>query len=130
MKRYLVFVILCVASATCLATPHHRAARTGDNALALCVRDPINTAPVMLKNAGFLSSLQDIDESKTKATRLSANKVGKDLYVQVYDIIFHLKSGKAIQVVTRSNVSNEECTAGHIDVYVVSRKILDTDPPP
>jgi hypothetical protein len=83
----------------------------------------------MLKNMGFLSSLQDIDEPKTQTTRLAAQKIGKNLYAQVYDIIFHLRSGKTLHIITRNTVSNEECSVGHLDVYVVSKKILDSDPP-
>jgi len=129
MKRYLTLAVLCTVSSACFAAPRHRAAPVDDNAPRECVSAPVNTAPVMLQNAGFLNSQQDIDESKTEATRLAAQKIGKDLYAQVYDITFYKKSGGAIHVITHNTLSKEECSAGHIEVYVVSKKILDNDPP-
>ena len=79
-------------------------------------------ALVHLKNAG-LADLTKIDESKTKAVRLASEKVGKDLYRQVYNITFYDKTGSQIEVVTSNEASNEECSMSGVDIFVVSRRL-------
>jgi hypothetical protein len=55
--------------------------------------------------------------------RLASEKVGKDLYRQVYDITFYEKTGSKIEVITSSKASNEECSMSGVDVFVVSRRL-------
>ncbi|MTJ80838.1 MAG: hypothetical protein F8N37_07460 [Telmatospirillum sp.] len=87
-----------------------------------CSSWPINIAIGQLKNAG-IADPSGIDESKTRAVLLSSEKIGKDLYQQVYEITFQETSGKIVQVVTNSRASREECSMSDVTVYVVSQKL-------
>ena len=112
MKAILfVASVVLVAPALCLAASPPQ-----------CVSWPENMGQVHLKNAG-IADLTQLDESKTHAVRLASEKVGKDLYRDVYDITFYEKSGRAIEVITSSEASSSECSMGGVDVYVVSKKI-------
>ncbi|HKT96928.1 MAG TPA: hypothetical protein VJS30_10370 [Paraburkholderia sp.] len=91
---------------------------------AQCVSWPTNMAEVKLKNAGITDPTK-LDESKTRAVRIASQKVGKDLYRDVYDITFYEKSGRAIEVIMSSEASSSECSMGSVDVYVVSQKLAD-----
>jgi len=127
MKRFFAVAILCAASSVCFAAPRHHAAQPHGNTPPECSHWPVTVAPVMLHSNGLLNSLQDIDESKTQVKRLSAHWIGKDLYVQIYDITYHLKSGGTIHIITRNNASSEECSMDGPDVYVVSRVVRNGD---
>lgn len=94
-----------------------------------CASWPTNMALVHLKNAGLID-IPSVIEAQTKAVRLASEKVGKDLYQQVYDITFHTKDGKTVEVVTKSQASSEECSMSRVDVYVVSQKIGGSAEPP
>lgn len=87
-----------------------------------CASWPTNMALVHLKNAGLID-IPSVLEAQTKAVRLASEKIGKDLHQQVYDITFHTKDGKTIEVITKSQASSEECSMSGVDVYVVSKKI-------
>ena len=91
---------------------------------AQCVSWPKNMAEVKLKNAGITDPTK-LDESKTRAVRIASQKVGKDLYRDVYDITFYEKSGRTIEVITSSEASLSECSMGSVDVFVVSQKLAD-----
>ncbi|WP_321884757.1 hypothetical protein [Paraburkholderia bannensis] len=91
---------------------------------AQCVSWPKNIAEVKLKNAG-ITDITKLDRSKTHAVRIASEKVGKDLYRDVYDITFYEKSGRAIEVITSSEASSYECSMGSVDVFVVSEKLTD-----
>lgn len=79
-------------------------------------------AIVSLKNASITDPTK-LDESKTKAVLLTSEKVGRDLYRQIYEITFYEKSGATVQVITNSEASSSECSMSGVDVYVVARKI-------
>jgi hypothetical protein len=87
-----------------------------------CASWPTNMALVHLKNAGLID-IPSVIEAQTKAVRLASEKIGKDLHQQVYDITFHTKDGKTIEVITKSRASSEECSMSGVDVYVVAKKI-------
>jgi hypothetical protein len=63
----------------------------------------------------------EIDFTKTKTTRLASEKVGKDLWHQVYFVTFFKRSGDRIQAIVLHDASSEECSMTGVDVYVVSR---------
>jgi hypothetical protein len=81
---------------------------------------PTNMAQATLKNAGLLNNME-IDFTKTKTTRLASEKVGKDLWHQVYFVTFFKRSGDRIQAIVVHDASSEECSMTGVDVYVVSR---------
>ncbi|MET4327457.1 hypothetical protein ABIB80_003283 [Bradyrhizobium sp. i1.15.2] len=87
-----------------------------------CASWPTNMALVHLKNAGLID-IPSVIEAQTKAVRLASEKIGKDLHQEVYDITFHTKDGKTIEVITKSQASSEECSMSGVDVYVVAKKI-------
>ena len=83
---------------------------------------PTAMAFVYLKDAG-LTSNDELDFTKTKTTLLASERIGKDLYRQVHDVVFTEKSGETIEVITRNNASSEECSMSGVDVFVVSRHL-------
>ena len=110
MKRLALACLFLAAPALCLA------------ASPQCASWPTSMALVHLKNAGITDPTK-VDESKTKAVRLASEKIGKDLYRQIYDITFHETAGRDIEVITSSEASSSECSMGGVSVYVVSRKL-------
>ena len=83
---------------------------------------PTNMAFVHLKNAG-LADNYSIDFSKTKTVRLASEKVGKDLWHQVYHVTFTKKSGDAIDAIAVHDASHEECSMTGVEVFVVSKHL-------
>ncbi|WP_257825102.1 hypothetical protein [Burkholderia glumae] len=109
MKHLLVPLLLLAPLACVAKTP-------------ACATWPTNIAIASLKNVGITDQTK-LDESKTKAVLLASEKIGKDLYRQIYNITYYEKSGAKIQVITRSEASSTECSMSGVDVYVVSQKI-------
>jgi hypothetical protein len=83
---------------------------------------PTNMAFVHLKNAG-LADNYSVDFSKTKTVRLASEKVGKDLWHQVYHVTFTKKSGDAIDAIAVHDASQEECSMTGVEVFVVSKHL-------
>ena len=83
---------------------------------------PTNMTFVHLKNAG-LTDNSSIDFSKTKTVRIASEKVGKDLWHQVYHVTFTKKSGDAIDAIAVHDASQEECSMTGVEVFVVSKHL-------
>ncbi len=83
---------------------------------------PTNMTFVHLKNAG-ISSNEKVDFSKTNTTRVASEKIGQDLYRQVYDVKFTEKSGNVIEAIAVHNASSEECSMTGVEVFVVSKRL-------
>jgi hypothetical protein len=83
---------------------------------------PTNMAFVHLKNAGLIDN-SSTDFAKTKTLRLASEKIGKDLWHQVYQITFTLKSGDTIDAIAVHDASQEECSMSGVEVFVVSRHL-------
>jgi len=77
---------------------------------------------VHMKNAGLIKP-QDIDPSKTRTERLASEKIGKDLWHQVYLVSFTMKSGETVQAIAVHDASNEECSMSGADVFVISKHL-------
>jgi hypothetical protein len=77
---------------------------------------------VYLKNAGLTDGTRT-DPDKAVAVRLASEQTGKDLFRQIYRVTFPLASGGEIEVITSSEASNEECSMGPVDVFVVSQHL-------
>ncbi len=73
-----------------------------------------------LKNAGITDN-DKIDFSKTKTTRLASEKIGKDLYRQVYYVKLTEQSGKLIEAIAVHNASQEDCSESGVEVFLVSQ---------
>jgi hypothetical protein len=78
------------------------------------------SAYAQLKNSGLLKP-DTVDFAKTRVELLAQEKIGKDLYRQVHEITFTLKSGSIVRVVTTNNASAEECSMGEVKVRVVGQ---------
>ncbi len=77
---------------------------------------------VHLKNAG-LADNSSIDFPKTKTSRLASEKVGKDLWRQVYHVTFTKKSDETIEAIAVHDASLEECSMSGVEVFVVSKHL-------
>lgn len=113
--RKLLALVLFVAVGTTVARPQAEKINGPDCSGSW----PTNMTFVHLKNAG-LADNSSIDFSKTKTSRLASEKVGKDLWHQVYDVIFTKKSGETIEVIAVHDASLEECSMSGVEVFVVS----------
>lgn len=83
---------------------------------------PTNMTFVHLKNAG-LADNESIDFSKTKTVRLASERIGKDLWRQVYHVTFTKKSGGIIEAIAVHNASSEECSMSGVEVFVVCKHL-------
>ena len=77
-----------------------------------------------LKTAGLLQP-ESVDFSKTHVELLSQQQVGKDLYRQIHEVTFALKSGSIVRAITTSDASSEECSMGNVKVRVVGQVFGD-----
>src|SRR5262249_51968795 len=70
---------------------------------------PTDMAFALLKNAGIVNS-EDIEFSKTQTSRIASQKIGKNLYHQVYQVAFTRRSGETIESIAVHDASQEECS--------------------
>jgi len=77
---------------------------------------------VLLKNAD-ITTTSKIDFSKTKTVRLASEKIGKDLYHQVYDVMFTEYSGRPIEAIAVHDASHEECSMTGVELFVVAQHL-------
>lgn len=82
---------------------------------------PASIAFAKLKNAGIVKNT-DLNLKKTEVHRLASEKIGKDLYRQVLEIVFFKTDGHVIRVVTMSDSSFEECSMGDVEVFLVAKE--------
>ena len=72
-----------------------------------------------LKNDGVLV-IDEVDFSRTSVQQIASQRIGKDLYRQVFKIDFHLKNGRLVQAITVSDASKEECSMSDVTVYRIA----------
>jgi hypothetical protein len=117
MRRLLLFILLLVsipATAQSQADQTHGPDCSGGW--------PTNMTFVALKNAG-LADNSSVDFSKTKTVRLASEKVGKDLWRQIYRVTFTKKSGDAVEAIAVHDASQDECSMSGVEVFVVSNHL-------
>lgn len=118
MTRYfLVLLVLTAIPGYAQSTPKHGPDCSGGW--------PTNMAQATLKNAGLLKN-DEIDFAKSKTVRLASEKVGKDLWHQVYLVTFHKLAGGDMKAIVTHDASMEECSMTGVKVYVIS-KILTSN---
>jgi tRNA(Met) C34 N-acetyltransferase TmcA len=83
---------------------------------------PTNMTFVELKNAG-LADNESIDFSKARTVRVASERVGKDLWRQVYQVTFTKKSGDRIDPIAVHDASNEECSMSGVEVFLVCKHL-------
>ena len=71
---------------------------------------------VQLKNAGVLTNEQ-VDSSKTTSVQIASQKIGRDLYRQVFKVTYVRKDGTVVQSIAVSDASEEECSMSDVTVY-------------
>lgn len=117
MKYLAIFLLICTsclgAATTALDTVNGPDCSKGW---------PSAMAFVHMKNADILNS-DTIDDAKTKTVRLASQKIGKDLWHQVYLVTFTEKSGKQIQAIAVHDASNVECSISGVQVFVVAQEL-------
>ncbi|MGM4886407.1 hypothetical protein [Tardiphaga sp. 11_C7_N12_6] len=74
---------------------------------------------VHLKNAGVLVN-DEVDFGRTSVQQIASQRIGRDLYRQVFKIAFHLKDGRLVQAVAVSDASKEECSMSGVTVYRIA----------
>jgi len=89
-----------------------------------CHSWPMNMAEVWLKNEKIVDITQ-LDEPKTEFKLLASEKKKGGLYTQVYHFTFHDKSGKAYDLITQSDATQEECSASEVNVFQVSKSSIN-----
>jgi len=83
---------------------------------------PTNMTFGHLKNAGLVDNAS-VDFSKTKTVRLASEKIGKDLWHQVYHVTFTKTSGEMIESIAIHDASTEECSMTGVEVFVISKHL-------
>lgn len=83
---------------------------------------PTNMAFALLKNAGITNN-DKVDFSKTKTVRIASEKIGRDLWRQVYDVTFTEYSGRRIEAIAVHEASRKECSMSEVELYVVSQRL-------
>lgn len=83
---------------------------------------PTNMTYGLLKNAGLMDNAST-DFTKTKTVRLASERVGKDLWHQVYLVTFRKNTGGQIQAISVIDSSSDECSIWGVEVFVVSRRL-------
>lgn len=82
-----------------------------------CWHWPTMMAFTQLKNAGVIDNRTDADHARH--TRIASQRIGPDLYRQVYDVHFPRPDGRDIEVITISDASLQECSMGEVRVLRV-----------
>ena len=83
---------------------------------------PTKMAFTHMKNARFVSN-HDLDATKTTTVRLASERIGKDLWHQVYLVTFTKTSGESLQAFAIHDASTEECSMTGVEVYVVAKHL-------
>ncbi len=117
MKPALFFVLLTL-SFTSIAHSQARSAHGPD----CSGHSPTDMAFALMKNAGLVDNAS-IDFTKTKTVRLASEKVGKDLWHQVYLVTFRKNAGGQIQAISVIDSSSDECSIWGVEVFVVSKRL-------
>ncbi|MGA9632201.1 MAG: hypothetical protein WBQ63_12310 [Candidatus Acidiferrales bacterium] len=119
---FLAFPINNVAQSDSHGKAHNQNAST-PSAGPDCSRGwPTDMAQALLQNAGITGG-NKIDFSKSKTVRLVSQKIGKDLYRQVYDVTFTEYSGRKIEAIAIHDASNQECSMSDVQLFVVSQRL-------
>jgi hypothetical protein len=83
---------------------------------------PTKMTFVDLKNAALVDNAS-VDFSRTKTVRLASEKIGKDLWHQIYHVTFTKTSGELIEAIAIHDASTEECSITGVEVFVISKHL-------
>lgn len=77
----------------------------------------------MRESPAGITDNEKVDWSKTVAKRIASEKIGSDLYHQVYLVRFTEKSGKVIEAIAVHDASSVECSMSGVEVFLVSKHL-------
>ena len=80
---------------------------------------PASMTFAQLKNAGVLAN-NEVDFGRTSVRQIASEKIGRDLYRQVFEISFYMKDGKAVRSISVSDASADECSISDVTVYRIA----------
>ena len=83
---------------------------------------PTNMTSTHLKNVGLVDN-SSVDFSKTKTIRLASERIGKDLWHQVYHVTFTKTTGELIEAIAIHDASAAACSMTGVEVLVISKHL-------
>lgn len=95
---------------------------TPDSVDHACALGAAAYAQVYLTNAGLFDQ-KKFDKTKTEVLLLAKKSVHKGMWESVYFMTLHQNDGKAINVVTVSTNTEDECAVEGVKTYVVSQQL-------
>ena len=85
-------------------------------------RWPANMAFVKLKNAGLITNSK-VDFNHVKSRTIVSQRIGQDLWRQVFRVTFLLKSGRKLEAIVVSDASSDECSMSDPQVFLISKAL-------
>ncbi|MCG7588370.1 hypothetical protein, partial [Photobacterium sp. OFAV2-7] len=67
----------------------------------------------------------EVEHDKIIVRLIASEKIANDIYRQVHHVIFKLKSGEDVEVITSNEASSEECSYSGVKVFVISSTFSD-----
>lgn len=104
----------CLATSVAIGAPAH-----ADPNCAGPNRWPANMTYAWFKNAGLLTPGQ-VDFARARSELIASQKIGRDLYRQVFKVAFQLKGGRTLAAITVSDASSHECSMSAVTVYHIA----------
>lgn len=86
-------------------------------------RWPAITAFLSMKNAGLFPN-DHSPPAHTTVREIASQRIGRDLWRQVFDIVYARTGGSKLEAIVVSAASREECSMGEVQVFVVSNNLL------
>jgi hypothetical protein len=80
---------------------------------------PAAMTHAQLKNDGVLVN-DEVDFSRTTVQQIASQRIKRNLYRQVFRIVFYLRTGRLVQAIAVSDASKEECSMSGVTVYRIA----------
>lgn len=85
-------------------------------------RWPAGTAFTALKNDGAITS-DTVDFDHVTSVAIASEKIGADLWRQVFRVTFPIHTGKGVEAIVVSDASSEECSMSDAQVYLIGKAL-------
>ena len=80
------------------------------------------TAFTALKNDGAVTN-DAVDFDHVTSRTIASERIGRDLWRQVFRVTFPLKSGDRVEAIVVSDASSEECSMSGAKVFLISKEL-------
>ena len=80
------------------------------------------TAFSALKNEGAVTN-DTVDFHRVASRTLVSERIGTDLWRQVFRVTFPLKSGSSVEAIVVSEASSEECSMSSAKVFLIAKEL-------